>query len=95
MKTYLIFEFYGVEEDLKRALKRKVWLDSGGYLVIDQTEALTSIDVNTGKYTGSKNLADKVLRPNRGGREIGLTAAPAGYRRHHHHRLYRYGFTGR
>ncbi|MGI6566309.1 MAG: Rne/Rng family ribonuclease [Firmicutes bacterium] len=59
-----IFEFYGVEEDLKRALKRKVWLDSGGYLVIDQTEALTSIDVNTGKYTGSKNLADTVLKTN-------------------------------
>ena len=59
-----IFEFYGVEEDLKRALKRKVWLDSGGYLVIDQTEALTSIDVNTGKYTGSKNLAATVLKTN-------------------------------
>jgi len=59
-----IFEFYGVEEDLKRALKRKVWLDSGGDLGIDQTEALTSIDVNTGKYTGSKNLADTVLKTN-------------------------------
>ncbi|NLK07221.1 MAG: Rne/Rng family ribonuclease [Firmicutes bacterium] len=59
-----IFEFYGVEADLKRALKRKVWLDNGGYLVIDQTEALTSIDVNTGKYTGSKNLADTVLKTN-------------------------------
>mgnify|MGYP000906295843 FL=1 len=59
-----IFEFYGVEADLKRALKRKVWLESGGYLVIDQTEALTSIDVNTGKYTGSKNLADTVLKTN-------------------------------
>ncbi len=59
-----IFEFYGVEADLERALKRKVWLESGGYLVIDQTEALTSIDVNTGKYTGSKNLADTVLKTN-------------------------------
>ncbi|NLJ85487.1 MAG: Rne/Rng family ribonuclease [Firmicutes bacterium] len=59
-----IFEFYGVEADLKRAIKRKVWLDNGGYLVIDQTEALTSIDVNTGKYTGSKNLADTVLKTN-------------------------------
>lgn len=59
-----IFEFYGVEADLKRALKRKVWLENGGYLVIDQTEALTSIDVNTGKYTGSKNLADTVLKTN-------------------------------
>ncbi|NMB24768.1 MAG: Rne/Rng family ribonuclease [Firmicutes bacterium] len=59
-----IFDFYGVEADLKRALKRKVWLDNGGYLVIDQTEALTSIDVNTGKYTGGKNLADTVLKTN-------------------------------
>lgn len=59
-----IFEFYGVEADLNRALKRKVWLESGGYLIIDQTEALTSIDVNTGKYTGGKNLAQTVLNTN-------------------------------
>ena len=67
-----IFEFYGVEADLQRALKRKVWLESGGYLVIDQTEALTSIDVNTGKYTGSKDLADTVLKTNlEAAKEIG------------------------
>lgn len=59
-----IFDFYGVEREIEAALKSKVWLPSGGYLVIDQTEALTSIDVNTGKYTGSKNLEDTVLRTN-------------------------------
>ncbi|NLP18593.1 MAG: Rne/Rng family ribonuclease [Firmicutes bacterium] len=55
---------YGLEAELEKALKRRVWLKSGGYLVIDQTEALTAIDVNTGKYVGTTNLADTVLRTN-------------------------------
>lgn len=59
-----IFEFYGIEAEIAKALRSKVWLSSGGYLVIDQTEALTSIDVNTGKFTGSKNLEDTVLKTN-------------------------------
>ncbi len=59
-----IFEFYGIEAEIAKALRSKVWLPSGGYLVIDQTEALTSIDVNTGKFTGSKNLEDTVLKTN-------------------------------
>ncbi|NLW16634.1 MAG: Rne/Rng family ribonuclease, partial [Firmicutes bacterium] len=59
-----IFETFGLEVELEKALKRRVWLKSGGYLVIDQTEALTAIDVNTGKYVGSTNLADTVLRTN-------------------------------
>src|SRR5690606_11839048 len=59
-----IFETYGVEPEIDRSLQRKVWLDCGGYLVIDQTEALVSIDVNTGKFVGSTNLADTVLRTN-------------------------------
>ena len=59
-----IFATFGLEAELDKALKRRVWLKSGGYLVIDQTEALTAIDVNTGKYVGSTNLADTVLKTN-------------------------------
>ncbi|GHS86636.1 ribonuclease E [Synergistales bacterium] len=47
-----IFEYYGIEREIEQALERKVWLESGAYLVIEHTEALTVIDVNTGKYTG-------------------------------------------
>jgi len=49
---------------LEKALKRKVWLKCGGYIVIDQAEALTAIDVNTGKYVGTTNLEDTVLKTN-------------------------------
>lgn len=59
-----IFDEYGIETELERALRRKVWLRCGGYLVIDQAEALTAIDVNTGKFVGSTNLEDTVLRTN-------------------------------
>jgi len=59
-----IFEFYDIEEQLERSLQRKVWLESGGYIVIDHTEALTSIDVNTGRFIGTTNLADTVLQTN-------------------------------
>jgi len=59
-----IFEFYDIESQLERSLQRKVWLESGGYIVIDHTEALTSIDVNTGRFIGTTNLADTVLKTN-------------------------------
>lgn len=59
-----LFAKYNIQQELIRALKRKVWLKSGGYLVIDQTEALVSIDVNTGKYIGSTNLEDTVFKTN-------------------------------
>lgn len=59
-----IFESYGIENQIDQALERKVWLDCGGYIVIDHTEALTSIDVNTGRYTGTTDLADTVLHTN-------------------------------
>ena len=55
---------YGLEAEVDKALKRRVWLKSGGYLIIDQTEALTAIDVNTGKFVGTTNLADTVLKTN-------------------------------
>jgi ribonuclease G len=59
-----MFEAYKIEDDIDRLLRRKVWLKSGGYLVIDQTEALTSIDVNTGKFTGSTGLSETILQTN-------------------------------
>jgi ribonuclease G len=62
--TELIFEAYGIELDLSRALGRKVWLKSGGYIVIDQTEAMTVIDVNTGKFVGKEELEDTIFKTN-------------------------------
>ncbi len=59
-----IFEHYGVEIEISRALGRKVWLKSGGYIIIDQTEALTTIDVNTGRYVGKRTLEDTILKTN-------------------------------
>jgi ribonuclease G len=59
-----LFVRYGVDEDLLKACKKKVWLKSGAYLVIEQTEALTVIDVNTGKYTGSVDLEQTVFETN-------------------------------
>jgi ribonuclease G len=63
-KEYCIFEYYQIESKISRAISRKVWLKSGGYILIDKTEALTVIDVNTGKFTGKKNLEDTVLKTN-------------------------------
>ncbi len=59
-----LFARFRVDDQLRRALDRKVWLPSGGHLVIDQTEALTVVDVNTGKYVGEANLEDTVLHNN-------------------------------
>ena len=59
-----LFDFYGIEMEISRALGRKVWLKSGGYIVIDMTEALTVIDVNTGRYVGKRNLEDTILKTN-------------------------------
>lgn len=59
-----LFDHYGLEPEIDKALRRRVWLKSGGYIVIDHTEALTVIDVNTGKYVGSTNLADTVFKTN-------------------------------
>ncbi len=59
-----LFEHFGIESEISRALGKKVWLKSGGYLLIDQSEALTAIDVNTGRYVGSKSLEETILRTN-------------------------------
>lgn len=63
-RKVLIFDHYGISLEIDRALSRKVWLKSGGYLVIDQTEALTAIDVNTGSFTGSSSHEDTILTTN-------------------------------
>ncbi len=59
-----IFENYGIEKEMEKIFRRKVWLDSGGYIIIDSTEALVSIDVNTGKYIGEDNLQKTVFKTN-------------------------------
>jgi ribonuclease G len=66
-KDYPIFEEYGVQAEIDKALRSKVWLKSGGYLVINQTEALVAIDVNTGRYVGKKSsgrLEDTIVKTN-------------------------------
>ncbi len=59
-----IFDAFAIELDISRALGRRVWLKSGGYIVIDQTEAMTVIDVNTGKYVGKESLEETILKTN-------------------------------
>jgi ribonuclease G len=59
-----VFEALGIEKDIEKALRRRVWLKSGGYIVIDHTEALVSIDVNTGKYVGKRDFEQTVLKIN-------------------------------
>ncbi|MEA1961090.1 MAG: Rne/Rng family ribonuclease [Bacillota bacterium] len=59
-----LFEKYGLEKDIRKALRRKVWLKSGGYLIFDETEAMTVIDVNSGKFTGKDNFEETVHRIN-------------------------------
>jgi ribonuclease G len=66
-KDYPIFEEYGVQSEIDKALRSKVWLKSGGYIVINQTEALVAIDVNTGRYVGKKSagrLEDTIVKTN-------------------------------
>ena len=59
-----IFDGFGIEMEIGRALGNKIWLKSGGYIVIELTEALTSIDVNTGSYVGKRNLEETILKTN-------------------------------
>ena len=59
-----IFDIYGIEDEIYKALDRKVQLKSGGYLVIDQTEAMTTADVNTGGYVGHRNLEETIFKTN-------------------------------
>ncbi len=59
-----LFDLFGVEEEIEKALSRRVELESGGYLIIDQTEAMTTIDVNTGGFVGVRNFDDTIFRTN-------------------------------
>ena len=59
-----IFDQHGVESKISRALERRVWLKSGGYLIFDQTESLTTVDVNTGRYVGKKDQEETILKTN-------------------------------
>jgi ribonuclease G len=59
-----IFDAFGIEIEVTRALGQKVWLKSGGYIIIEQTEALTAIDVNTGRFVGRRNVEDTILKTN-------------------------------
>jgi ribonuclease G len=66
-KDFPIFDEYGIQSELDKALRSKVWLKSGGYIVINQTEALVAVDVNTGRYVGKKSagrLEDTILKTN-------------------------------
>lgn len=59
-----LFEAYGIEVDINRALDKKVWLRSGGYIIIETTEALTVVDVNTGRYVGKNDLSETIFKTN-------------------------------
>ena len=59
-----IFDMYDTENEIQRALERKVVLKSGGYLIIDQTEAMTTIDINTGAFVGRRNLEETIFNTN-------------------------------
>jgi len=95
-----LFEFHGIDAEVDKALKRKVWLESGGYLIIDHTEALWVVDVNTGKFTGKNSLADTILKTNLEAcieiaRQLRLRDMGGiiiiDFIEHHHYRLHRYG----
>ena len=93
-KDYPIFEEYGVQPEIDKALKSKVWLKSGGSIVINQTEALVAIDVNTGRYVGKRHgparRHDRQDEP--GGGEGDRAPDPAARSgRHHRARLHRHG----
>lgn len=59
-----LFDLYGIELEISRSLDRKIWLKSGGYIVIDEAEALVVIDINTGRFVGKKDLEDTILKTN-------------------------------
>ncbi len=68
-----IFEEYGIEKEITKALQKKIWLKCGGYLIFDQAEALTVVDVNTGKFVGKKDMRKTILKTNlQAAEEIGL-----------------------
>ncbi len=90
-----LFDLHGVEEEIQRALARRVELKSGGYLIIDQTEAMTTIDVNTGGFVGRAQFRRHHFQDQpRSGRQPSPANSPAQPWRHHHRRLHRHGERG-
>jgi len=63
-EKYPLFEHHGIEEKIEKALERKVWLRSGGYIIIERTEALTAIDVNTGRFVGKRSQEETIVKTN-------------------------------
>src|SRR3989338_4244637 len=59
-----LFDVFGIETEINRALGKKVWLKSGGYLIVDQSEALTAIDINTGRFVGRDDFEETILQTN-------------------------------
>ena len=88
-----VFAAYRIDEQIAKGLDRKVWLPSGGSLIIDRTEAMTVVDVNTGKFTGSgrQPRGDRHQEQPRGRRGDRAPAPAARHRRHHRRRLHRHG----
>ena len=90
-----IFDLFASTRRSRKALARRVDLKSGGYLIIDQTEALTTVDVNTGGFVGARNFDDTIFKTNlEAGAGDRAPAAPAQPGRHHHRRLHRHGARG-
>ena len=90
-----LMKLYRLESVLKSASDRRVWMKSGGYLVIEPTEALTVIDVNTGKYTGKKTPAETILKINWRRRMRCAPAFSAESFRYYYCGFYRYGIERR
>ncbi len=87
-----IFDKANIEQELRDLFKRRCDLPSGGYLIIEPTEALVSVDVNSGRYTGKKDPEKTILKTNlEAAREVARQAAAARPRRHHRLRLHRHG----
>jgi ribonuclease G len=87
-----IFDLFSIEEEIAKALGRRVDLKSGGYLIVDQTEALTTFDVNTGGFVGARNFDDTIFKTNlEAAQAIARQLATAQSWRHHHCRFHRHG----
>ena len=87
-----LFDIYEIDLEISRSLERRSWLKSGGYIVIDEAEALVVIDVNTGKFVGKKDFEDTILKTNlEAVREIAHQLRIRNCGGHHHYRFHRYG----
>ena len=87
-----MLNIYDIEDQIEKSNNRKIWLKCGGFITIDKTEALTAIDVNSGKYVGNKDLEQTVFTVNKEATiEIAKQLRLKRYRRNCNYRLHRYG----